>query len=53
MIVKPNRVTDSLAHNTSGIGPKGGKSSRSTAGKSKTVRPKAPKRKKGTKLHGP
>lgn len=53
MIVKPARVTDSISHNTDRTGIKGGKSSRSAYGKGKVLRPKAPSRKKGTKLHGP
>lgn len=52
-IVKVQRVTDGPSHNTNATGVLGKKSGRSTAGKAKTLRPKAPARKKGTKLHGP
>lgn len=53
MIVKPTRITDGISHNVQRTGIKGGKSSRSAYSEAATKRPKAPKRKKGSKLHGP
>jgi hypothetical protein len=53
MIVKPTRITDGISHNVQRTGIKGGKSSRSSYGEAAAKRPKAPKRKKGSKLHGP
>jgi hypothetical protein len=53
MIVKPTRITDGISHNVQGTGIKGGKSSRSAYSEGKVLRPKAPRRKKGSKLHGP
>jgi hypothetical protein len=53
MIVKPSRVTDGISHNVQRTGIKGGKATKSAYGEERVKRPKAPKRKKGTKLHGP
>jgi len=53
VIVKPSRVTDGISHNVQRTGIKGGKSGRSAMSEGAAKRPKAPRRKKGTKLHGP
>lgn len=53
MIVKPSRVTDGISHNVQRTGIKGGKATKSAYGEAAAKRPKAPKRKKGSKLNGP